>query len=79
MINTEIDKRVQEVERRPIHDTIPLPDVLKMLDDYGMPTSKAKIYKLTWAGEIPHRKYGNKLLVSREELLAWMEKEIGVR
>ncbi len=46
-----------------------------MLDDYGMPTSKAKIYKLTSSGEIPHRKYGNKLVFSRQELLRWMEEQ----
>ncbi|WP_418408883.1 helix-turn-helix domain-containing protein [Alistipes sp.] len=40
-----------------------------------MPTSKAKIYKLTSSGEIPHRKYGNKLVFSRQELLRWMEEQ----
>lgn len=47
-----------------------------MLDEYGMPTSKAKIYKLTSAGEIPHRKYGNKLVFSRKELQEWMNEQM---
>lgn len=77
MINEEIDKREQEFIRRPIHDTISLVDAINMLDEYGMSTSKAKIYKLTSAGAIPHRKYGNKLVFSRKELTEWMEEQIG--
>lgn len=73
MIRKEIEQFQQTLIVRPIHDTISLADAMKMLDEYGMPTSKAKIYKLTSAGEIPHRKYGNKLVFSRKELREWME------
>jgi len=52
-------------------DTITLSTTLSLLDEQGFPTSKAKIYKLTSAGKMPHRKYGNKLVFSRKEVLAW--------
>lgn len=76
IIRGEIEAVQQLLEAKPIHDTISLADALKILDEYGMPTSKAKIYKLTSAGEIPHRKYGNKLVFSRKELQGWMEEQI---
>ena len=52
-------------------DTITLSTTLSLLDEQGFPTSKAKIYKLTSAGKMPHRKYGNKLVFSRKEVLEW--------
>jgi len=54
-------------------DTIALPTAYQLLTDHGYPTSRAKIYKLTSSGQMPHRKYGNKLVFSRRELLAWAE------
>lgn len=44
-----------------------------VLEQHGFIISKAKLYKLTAKGEVPFRKYGNKLLFSRKELLAWAE------
>ena len=75
LIRQEIESMQRALLARPVHDTVSLADAIKMLDEYGMPTSKAKIYKLTSAGEIPHRKYGNKLVFSRTELHKWMEEE----
>ena len=54
-------------------DTITLNDALDLLCQHGFPTSKAKMYKLTSAGEVPFRTYGNKLVFSRMELLQWAE------
>jgi hypothetical protein len=56
-------------------DTITLNDALALLCQYGFPTSKAKMYKLTSAGEVPCRTYGNKLVFSRKELLQWAENQ----
>ena len=50
-------------------DTIALSGALELLRDNGYPTSRAKIYKLTSARLLPHRKYGNRLVFSRRELL----------
>ena len=36
-------------------------------------TGGARLYKLTAKGDVPFRKYGNKLLFSRRELLSWAE------
>jgi hypothetical protein len=54
-------------------DSITLNDALELLCQYGFPTSQAKMYKLTSAGEVPCRTYGNKLVFSRKELLRWAE------
>lgn len=61
----------RSTELKPQIDTITLTDALKLLKENGYPTSKGKIYKLTSAGEIPCRHYGNKLVFSRKELLEW--------
>lgn len=53
IIRSEIDTHSKLLNAKPVHDTISLSAALEMLDDYGMPTSKAKIYKLTSANEIP--------------------------
>lgn len=46
---------------------------VEALGRHGFLISKARLYKLTAKGEVPFRKYGNKLLFSRKELLAWAE------
>ncbi|MDR2149178.1 MAG: helix-turn-helix domain-containing protein [Tannerella sp.] len=56
-------------------DTVTLNDVLELLREHGYPTSKAKIYKLTSAGRIPCRVYGNKLVFSRKEILEWADNQ----
>jgi len=52
-------------------DRISLDTAIELLAENGYPTSKAKIYKLTSSEEMPHLKYGNKLIFSRKELLQW--------
>ena len=56
-------------------DTITLNDTLELLKEHGYPTSKAKLYKLTSAGDIPCKTYGNKLVFSRKEILQWAESQ----
>lgn len=46
---------------------------VEALDQHGFLISKARLYKLTAKGEVPFRKYGNKLLFSRKELLSWAD------
>ena len=60
-------------------DNITLDTAIRILEESGFPTSKAKIYKLTSAGTIPFRKYGNKLIFSQKELLGWAELQIKVQ
>ena len=64
-----------QATKESLPDTITLTTALDLLAEHGYPTSRAKIYKLTSAGTMPHRKYGNKLVFSRRELLAWAEKQ----
>lgn len=56
-------------------DSITLETAVQVLEEFGFPTSKAKIYKLTSSGAMPFRKYGNKLVFSRKELLNWAEQQ----
>ena len=56
-------------------DTLTLNDTLELLREHGYPTSKAKIYKLTSAGTIPCKVYGNKLVFSRKDVLQWAENQ----
>ncbi len=60
-------------------DTITLATALELLGENGYPTSKGKIYKLTSANQLPHRKYGNKLVFSRRDLLAWAESQTHIK
>lgn len=50
-------------------DTLSMPNALKVLEDNGFPTSKAKLYKMTSQEQIPFMKYGNKLVFSVRLLL----------
>lgn len=63
----------KQTAKESLPDTITLTTALELLAENGYPTSRAKIYKLTSAGTMPHRKYGNKLVFSRAELLEWAE------
>lgn len=65
----------KQASPQPTIDTITLDDTLKLLKEYGYPTSKAKIYKLTSTGKIPCKTYGNKLVFSRKEILLWAENQ----
>ncbi|MCG6188592.1 helix-turn-helix domain-containing protein [Maribellus maritimus] len=65
----------KQVSTQPQIDTMTLNDALELLKEHGYPTSKAKIYKLTSAGKIPCKTYGNKLVFSRKEILLWAENQ----
>jgi hypothetical protein len=56
-------------------DTMTLSAALAMLADYGYILSKAKLYKLTASGSIPCRKFGQKLVFSRKDILSWAESQ----
>ena len=57
-------------------DTLSMPNALKVLEDNGFPTSKAKLYKMTSQEQIPFMKYGNKLVFSRKALIEWAHKQL---
>ena len=56
-------------------DSITLESAVTFLAEQGYPISKAKIYKLTSSEDIPHRKFGQKLVFSRKDLLQWAESQ----
>ena len=65
----------KQINQEPQPDSITLTVALELLAENGYPTSRAKIYKLTSAGAMPHRKYGNKLVFSRKEILEWAQNQ----
>jgi excisionase family DNA binding protein len=68
----------QVLNPKELPDSITLETAILVLKEFGFPTSKAKIYKLTSSGTMPFRKYGNKLVFSRKELLKWAEQQTKV-
>jgi len=56
-------------------DTMTLSTTLALLTEYGYILSKAKLYKLTASGNIPCRKFGQKLVFSRKDILQWAENQ----
>ena len=54
-------------------DSITLDGAIIYLEEHGFPVSKAKMYKLTSSEEIPCRKFGQKLVFSRKDLLFWAQ------
>ena len=76
IIAEAVSGRVAMVEtQKEFPDSITLDTAVRVLEEFGFPTSKAKIYKLTSSGSMPFRKYGNKLVFSRKELLNWAEQQ----
>jgi len=67
--------RPPQEQRTEPPDTVTLYAAIEILRENGYPTSKGKIYKLTSANLLPHRKYGNKLVFSRRALLVWAESQ----
>lgn len=57
-------------------DTLSMPNALKVLEDNGFLTSKAKLYKMTSQEQIPFMEYGNKLVFSRKALIEWAHKQL---
>jgi hypothetical protein len=56
-------------------DTMTLSAAVSLLAEYGYILSKAKLYKLTASGNIPCRKFGQKLVFSRKDILSWAENQ----
>ena len=66
----------QAISCSDLPDTLSMPNALKVLEDNGFPTSKAKLYKMTSQEQIPFMKYGNKLVFSRKALIEWAHKQL---
>lgn len=56
-------------------ETMTLDSAVNFLKENGYPTSKGKLYKLTSKKEVPHFKYGHKLVFSRSDLLEWAKNQ----
>lgn len=76
IVHDEVSKLFQ-VKQNPKTeiDTMTLTGALVLLAEYGYILSKAKLYKLTASGNIPCRKFGQKLVFSRKDILSWAENQ----
>ena len=63
----------------PASNHLDLPSAIDFLCQAGFSISSSKIYKLTADGKIPHRKFGKRLIFSRDELIAWAEAQLRSR
>lgn len=52
---------------------VTLKNALIILKKNGYEISKSKMYKLTSANEIPHYKFGNRLVFNEKELINWVK------
>ena len=76
IVHDEVSKLFQaKQEPKTEIDTMTLSDALGLLAEYGYILSKAKLYKLTASGNIPCRKFGQKLVFSRKDILGWAENQ----
>ncbi|GHT14282.1 hypothetical protein FACS189426_20380 [Bacteroidia bacterium] len=76
IVHEEVSKlfQVKQTPKTEI-DTMTLTGALALLAEYGYILSKAKLYKLTASGNIPCRKFGQKLVFSRKDILSWAENQ----
>jgi hypothetical protein len=76
IVHDEVSKLFQaKQEPKTEIDTMTLSGALGLLAEYGYILSKAKLYKLTASGNIPCRKFGQKLVFSRRDILLWAESQ----
>lgn len=69
LIGSDLEARFQKAEHEePPADRIGLKEAIELI---GLKHSA--IYKMTMKGEIPHEKFGKRLVFSRKELLTWIE------
>jgi excisionase family DNA binding protein len=70
LIACEVEARIKRPEYvEPLQDRISLHEACLITG-----SSKSQIYKLTMLNEIPHQKFGKRLVFSRKSLTDWMEK-----
>jgi predicted DNA-binding transcriptional regulator AlpA len=69
LIASEVEARINRPEHvEPLQDRISLHEACLLTG-----SSKSQIYKLTMLSQIPHQKYGKRLVFSRKELSDWIE------
>ena len=73
---SELEKIIEQSVRRCLNDApAPQPVIDAIGIDEAMELtnySRATIYKLSFAGQIPCQKFGKRLVFSRQELMDWM-------
>ena len=57
----------------PSEINLDLDGIIVFLKGKGYTMSKSRLYKLTANGDIPHRKFGNRLVFNTVEVLEWVD------
>jgi excisionase family DNA binding protein len=70
LIEKTTPKEDQVPKEEPKEDRVGIEEILEMT---GL--SKSAIYKMTMLNDIPHRKFGNRLIFSRTAIKDWMESQ----
>jgi len=63
--------RIEKNQPVEIPDKLTLDKVLRFIKKSGYPISKSRLYKLASFQNIPHRHFGSKLILNKQELLDW--------
>jgi hypothetical protein len=70
---------INEFKELPLQPELPdnmgIDEAVIFLNQNGTPYKKSQIYKGTSNGSIPVRKFGKKLVFSRKQLRAWLDKQ----
>lgn len=70
LIDQKVTKKEPEQSEEPKDDRIGIEEVKEITK-----LSYSQLYKLTAKNEIPHRKFGKRLVFSRTAIKDWMEKQ----
>lgn len=72
-IKSEVRKMRQPEPPAKQPENLTIDQAIELLEENGLPITRANIYKLSHLGEIPVSRIGKRLVFSRRNLLSWIE------
>lgn len=72
-IRSEVRKLRQPEPPAKQPENLTIDQAIELLQDNGLPITRAQIYKLSHLGKIPASRIGKRLVFSRKSLLNWIE------
>lgn len=54
-------------------DGMNVEDAARFITEQGIPATRATLYNLVYKEAIPYKKFGRRVVFSKQELLAWIE------
>jgi len=69
-----LQEYLEDIKKLPTPNIVELPDICDFNEACGIVGySKSKMYKETSNGTVPFKKYGKRLIFSRQQLAEWMK------